>query len=278
MRELIYAFALCIIFLTGCSQDEAMMENKGELVTLNYDVSLADDVLSRTSSEEVVVNQLLCVVYEGDKVIKREIVELGNDGKFRFSPVLFGNVEYHVVFWAYYSTNNASCFDMTDVTSIRTNDNYGKGNFRANKYRDAFTNVDVIKMADSPMNTSITLSRPFAKLNILVAENDLENIKGGSCHVVLEGCTDTFNALEQKWTGEATSQNLYPAIQIGKEVEYGGYKYHNTVSEYVFANGTLTGGSIVIYDKNGEAIYGNTKLETIPFDPNKETNIYISLY
>ena len=284
MKKLVYIFTLCTILLSACSQDEAIMENKGELVTLHYDVAIMDDALSRTSSEEVVVNKLLCVIFEGDDEVKREIIEKDSDGKFRFSPKLFGNVEYHVVFWAYYSADNTSCFNMTDVSSICINDYYGKGNFQANKYKDAFTAVDVIKLAESSMNTSITLRRPFAKLNVLLSKKHTDEYKSQSgkeletCHIVLNGCKNTFNALSQTWLDGTVTLTIDSDVKKASTVYYEGYTYYESVGEYLFANGNLQGGSLMIDNEDGEVIYGNTKLQDIPFDANKETNIYINLY
>ena len=96
MRKLTYVIAMMALLLTGCSQDESVMENKGELVTLNYNVSLGSGVQSRTGEEpELAVNKLICAVFEADKEKYREIVDIDANGNASFTPKLLDNTTYN---------------------------------------------------------------------------------------------------------------------------------------------------------------------------------------
>ena len=178
MRKLSCVIALSILLLAGCSQDEGIMESKGELVTLNYNVSLGNGVQSR-AGEDLAVNKLLCTIFEvntdGSAIeVKRDILDMTN-GTAQYTPKLFSNVQYKIAFWAYCEQNGQSCFDLTDARNIKINyELYDKEAFVENKYKDAYTAAHEIKLTETKQTPSIVLNRPFGMVKVLTSKADYE--------------------------------------------------------------------------------------------------------
>ena len=282
MRKLTYVIAMMALLLTGCSQDESVMENKGELVTLNYNVSLGSGVQSRNgTASDLAINKLLCVVFENGEEVKRDIVSVEN-GTANYSPKLFSNIEYKIVFWAYYDStpNDAdinSCFDMADVSAIKTNTNYNAEGFTEDKHKDAYTEVHTVTLNGETQSPKVSLTRPFAQLNVLSTKADYHNAESlGStpttCTVKISGFANEYNALSKQWGGTATETTL--TSQVSKTtVTINEKVYYYYASEYVFGNGTATTGTVTVFDQNEKQLYKSEELPSIPLGANQRTNL-----
>ena len=281
MKKLTYAIALSSLLLAGCSQDEGIMESKGELVTLNYNVSLGNDVQSRAdASSELAVNNLLCVVFETEtgNEVKRDIVPVTN-GSASYSPKLFSNINYRIAFWAYYADNvGNSCFNLTNVKAIQINDKYDKENFIENKFKDAYTAYHDVTLTKENQTPSITLTRPFGMINIYTSKADYEAaVAMGSTPstgtINIGSCLKTFNAYEQQWVaGNEAAVELNTEVS-SQEVTFNGIPFYCLASEYVFANGTVTTTNIQVKDGSQKVIYNST-ISDMPLGASIRTNLY----
>ena len=267
MKKLTYAIALSSLLLAGCSQDEGIMESKGELVTLNYNVSLGNDVQSRAAGD-LAVNKLLCAVFENGVELKREVIEVTN-GTATYKPALFKNIEYKIVFWAYYKNQNDSCYNTADLKNITINDNYDNGVFADDAKKDAFTAIETVTVTGNAVESTVTLTRPFAQINVNTTEIDWNNAEElgstpTSSKITLTGCATTYDAFNKTWSGSAQNYTFYSVPSVD------GYCL---ASEYVFANGTGT-CTIEVYDNATPAkmIYSK-EISSFPIEANKRTNV-----
>ena len=270
MKKLTYAIALSSLLLAGCSQDEGIVENKGELVTLNYNVSLGNGVQSRATGD-LAVNKLLCAVFEDGVELKREVIEVTN-GTATYQPALFKNIEYKIVFWAYYENNGKSCYDIDELKNITINENYDNGVFAEDAKKDAFTAVETVKVTGNAVESSVTLTRPFAQINVNTTETDWVNAgKLGSTPTSSKitltgtGCATIYDAFNETWSGSAQNYTFHSVPSVD------GYCL---VSEYVFANGTGT-CTIEVYsgDPNQPKMIYKKEIPSFPIEANKRTNV-----
>jgi len=269
MRKLTYAIASIAFLLAGCSQEESIMENKGEQVTLNYNISLKDGVQSRAGSETTVeVNKLLCAIFENGTELKREVVDVTN-GTAEYKPTLFKNIEYHIVFWAYYESDGTSCYDVSNLKNIKINTNYDKDVFANDAKKDAFTAVDVVKVTANPIQASVNLTRPFAQINVYTTETDWNNAValGGEpkySKITVSGYANQYNALSEKWSGTSEEDYTFTST-VSKDDNY------SLASEYIFANGTAA-CTIQVFAEGDKEIF-TKEITNFPIDANKRTNV-----
>lgn len=271
MKKLTYAIALSTLLLAGCSQEDGIMESKGELVTLNYNISLTDGVQSRAGEGvDHGVNKLLCMVFEkdGTEELKRQVVEFDNDGKARYTPVLFKNIEYRIVFWAYHKNGNDSCYNVTTSAIVTTNEKYDKEYFENDLYKNAYSAYDDVQIIDNAMPTTVTLTRPFGQINVYTTEQDWMNALGlqsipSSSSLTLSGFSTQFNAFNQEWVDEECE-----AFELNSTVSDNNYCL---ACEYVFAKGN--GNCLIkVKDGNNKEIYNYTVVN-FPIEKNQRTNI-----
>lgn len=290
MRKLTYALALSTFLLAGCSQDEGIMENKGELVTLNYNVSLGSGVQSRADESDLAVNKLLCAVYEvstdgtSKEEVKRDFVSITN-GSATYSPQLFSNVNYKIVFWAYYEDADATdeskktCFNLENMEAITIiSDNYDKGSFEENKYKDAYTGTHEISLTVNKQTPSITLTRPFGMVKVLTSKEDFDAAKAlgstpatGSLNI--GSCSKTFDAYKQNWIDDSEGIVQLETTVSTTTVTYNEKECYVLANEYVFANGTVTTTNVQVKDSNSKTIYNST-IPNMPLGVNMRTNLY----
>lgn len=282
MRKLTCVIALSTLLLAGCSQDEGIMESKGELVTLNYNVSLGNGVQSR-AGEDLAVNKLLCTIFEVNtdgsaKEVKRDILDMTN-GTAQYTPKLFSNVQYKIAFWAYCEQDGQSCFDLTDARNIKINSElYDKGAFIENKYKDAYTAAHEIKLTETKQTPSIVLNRPFGMVKVLTSKADYEAaVALGSTPtngtITVGSCNKVYDAYAQEWKSGNDAPVLLNTSVSATTVQYQDMECYVLASEYVFGNGTVTTTNIQIMDASEKNIY-NATISNMPLGMNMRTNMY----
>ena len=274
MKKLTYAIALSTLLLAGCSQEDGIMESKGELVTLNYNISLTDGVQSRAGEGvDHGVNKLLCMVFEKDstEVLKRQVVDFDNEGKAQYTPVLFKNIKYRIVFWAYHKNGNDSCYNVTNKAIVTTNEKYDMECFANDLHKNAYSAYDDVQIIDNAMSIKVILTRPFGQINVYTTEQDWKNALGlqsipSSSSLTLSGFSTQFNALNQEWVDEGCE-----AFELNSTVSY--ENNYCLASEYVFANGNGN-CQIKVKDQNPnpKEIYNYT-VSNFPIGKNQRTNI-----
>lgn len=304
MRKLTYAIALSTLLLAGCSQDEGIMESKGELVTLNYKVSLGKDVQSRnttgegtssegTSSEgttsegtttegttpTLVVNKLLCVVYEGDKEVLRQIVAVDAEGKATFEPQLFTTIDYRIVFWAYYDSaeDGADFFDLTNFPKIEVSYDYYTTTSKP-VYKDAFTFAEDVNLSKGKGGNAVTLTRPFTQVTLLTSVADYNNADAAThlsapnkCVLIISSCLSVYDAKTGQWeAGDDISVTSAVATDATKTID--GVEYYYLANEYIFAGGQNVTCGIEV-KSNDTTIYSNS-VDNVPLTGNLSTNMY----
>ncbi len=284
MKKLTYAIALSSLLLAGCSQDEGIMESKGELVTLNYNVSLGNGVQSR-AGEDLAVNKLLCVIFEKgvnqeSTEIRRDIVDIQDSNSIIYTPTLFNNAEYRIVFWAYHVENGDSCFNLENMKSIMINDKYDKGSFEDNKNKDAFTAFHDVKLEKVNQTPKITLNRPFGMVNVYTSKDDYEAaVRIGSTptsgSLYLNDYSMKYNAYEQKWNEDTDGPILLNTkVSTDQIVTFDNKECYCLASEYVFGGNNVLATRVTIKNDKDKEIYNSGEITNMPLGQNARTNLY----
>lgn len=300
MKKLTYAIALSSLLLAGCSQDEGIMESKGELVTMNYNLSLGNTSQSRGEGEQQItsirVNKLMCAVYEikkGEddstetyewKYTQSVYDNDYSDGiKFSYSPMLLNNIDYKIVFFACYETSGESpntyfMFDANKtLQSIKADISNTTEAFKNNAYKDAFVGCDEVRKGTSKNEGKITLKRPFPQVNVLTSKQDYDDAASidkvpTSCSITFSKILDTYNALNNSWSNEIT-YNLTSIVNAENKVtNINGIDYYFLCNKYLFGS-TVANITCQISIKSGEdEIYNSGEIANFPLGSNQSTN------
>lgn len=307
MKKLTYAIALSTLLLAGCSQEDGIMESKGELVTLNYNINLNDGVQSRAGNEQVVVNKLYCAIYEVENkkidgnektyynYVRTDKVDANFNNTVTYTPALFKNLEYKIIFWAQYEeTGKDPYYNLSDnagnntLLAITVNNNADVTNvYNSFPQKDAFTAISgKAKGSITASNGgSVTLTRPFSQVNVYTLEDDwtqavaLNRIPTSS--TIMINCQTTYNAMTQEWEGNAIDLEITSTPSYDQKFTYTNgtddtsddWNCCTLFSEYVFAS---CGDNVNCYLKIFDNVSTPICEEEIPNFPlliNKRTNV-----
>lgn len=286
MKKNLY-YIICIVtslFLSGCQQDSCLPDKDGEVVTLNYILS-PDDVHSRNGVVgELVVNKLRCEIYEVDVVdndtlykrIRTDIRDKNTDvsqSYFTYSVSLFKDVEYRIVFWAYYQSPDHKVYYELDsdegLRGVTVNAAFREES--AGIYEDAFTAVAAKKKGQLIKSlVNVELSRPMGLVDVNTTkerwEQSVEKGRVPSTSIlVLTGFSDKYDALTKKWSHSGSDKVEYYSVVSASN--------YSLVNELVFANGNSR-CDIYVYDNSLPPLQIYTcTLWSFPIDTNKRTHV-----
>ena len=283
MKHLIYPLLLFVampLLLASCSDD---MEGVEETVQVTFRAEIPGNIMTRAEAEggeadnsaEVAtstypVNQLVCAVFENGTEIGalRQTIDLSKvtGENIEYSPALIKGRSYQIAFWAC----DKDAYNVTDMKNIT----------RVAQC-DAFTATASTGTVTGAFTQQVTLTRPFAQLNMGVTEADWNAVKTGfelepsSTTVTVSNCYNVYNAVEGKGVGEPNTQT-YTCTSTGSDLVVGETTYKSLFMDYLLvANDSETHTVTYTIKAEGVAINGSNGLaiSNVPLKTNCKTNI-----
>lgn len=280
--------------LSSCSSDSLSEEPvmSDETVSLTFNIEAEDFDLNRASRPLNHINKIIGAVYD----LKGNLLpELGNNDNGQIVinveefPIsldikLIKGQQYNIVFWS----QNSECdaFDTSDLKAVKMD--YSKLPTIGNEY-EAFSKSEVFTVVADGIR-EITLTRVFARLNIMMETSDFESIvnkKGTVSTTRLNASSlyNTFNAVTNEVI-EVKENAVYNVSVIG-EAESGteiGTDCDNVillVSAFMFAPGNsekFDNLNLEFFsgEKNTAEALMDLQLNDIPLQRNWNTNIFLS--
>ena len=279
-KNLIFSmFATATLLLaTSCQQDEVFVDGNETVVTFEVGTP---EIATRAFSQGEKATKLQYAVYDAEfNYVDRE----GLHGTIDFNkqanvPLqLAAGKTYKVLFWADAYGNAQDAPYIVDFAALKMNVNY-TGAVCNDESRDAFYNLVEVTVGQANETKEVTLTRPFAQLNI--GTNDLNKLDGVSA-AKTQVKVNVYNQLDLKTgfvtTGSTATAQTFALADRPAETEafpVNGYKY-------LAMNYLLVGKDKTVVDVEfsygADAATAKTRTYTgIPVQPNYRTNIYGSL-
>jgi len=271
-----YLLATAALLVAAVSCNKEGNEPEGQTAVLSYDVNLSE-AATKAIGDGSTVDKLACAVYDGSTLYANAAVS--KDGEnFTYAPSLYYGKTYTVVFFAYkdeaYTVNDG----LTTITRS------GNG-----EVADAFTYKETVKInADGKLtingvaseqtvdNHSVTLSRPFAQLNIGTESLvDLSNAGAIAVRVTLTGCAATYSADSEAYAGNETVTYTSTVSDFStNKFSVNSTEYSLVSLNYLFASGNVNATIEVL---KGESVIRTIVIANVPLNANQKTNIYGNL-
>ena len=270
--------ATTLLFATSCQQDEVFVD--GNEATVTFEVG-TPEIATRAFSKGEKATKLQYAVYDAEfNYVDRE----GLHGTIDFNkqanvPLqLAAGKTYKVLFWADAYGNAQDAPYTVDFAALKMNVNY-TGAVCNDESRDAFYNFVTVEVDQANKTQEVTLTRPFAQLNI--GTDDLNKLDGVSA-AKTQVKVNVYNQLDLKTgfvtTGSTATAQTFTLADRPAETEafpVNGYKY-------LAMNYLLVGKDKTVVDVEfsygADAATAKTRTYTgIPVQPNYRTNIYGSL-
>ena len=274
MKKYLLLLASAALLFAGCAKEEqiAVTETDGDQVTVTVTAGLTPEGTKAAADNDgnaAKVNHWVLQVREGDDLFYKEERDVtAGTTQQTYELKLFKNQTYTLLFWAdtkgAYTTNDLRAVSV--VGSVANTDS-----------RDAFSASVVDYTSVVSESKTITLTRPFAQLNIIT--NDLEALKKEVLNYekykpsdlkVVATVPTTFNVQTQT-AGEATEQTLtatasYADFLLGKPET-------TLFMDYIFAskeNADIHNIDFSFTSNNQPVSY---EFKNIPLQRNYRTNI-----
>lgn len=239
-RYLKYICMLLVVLsgITSCS-DVEFFDSEDEVVSMTYTIGLDDDVSSRAIGDGSQVDKLYVGIYEGNMEVERLEANI-NDGKADITVELFKGRTYDLAFWA--QSSQTSVYDRTDLKNVDITYPESMTLQEADRM-DAFfllkEDVTVNQMGED--GGALTLTRPFAQLNIASSEADApEKVKKAILTVNYENSDSLILTFTDFTVGE------------GDKISYDGLDYYYLVTA-LLKPGIIT-ANITLLDGNNNEI------------------------
>lgn len=265
-----------MLFATSCSKDE-LANPAGDFVDATFQIATTGVMGTRAISDGTTVDAVACAVYDENGNELRDLYRADlpiTDKKATFSVRLGKGRTYKVAFFAY--DKDANAYNIEYLTAVKVN-----GNQLSNQEgRDAFTASVTVDATVDAINETVTLTRPFAQLNLGIDAVELEDAKKAGIvvkesKIKVSNVYNTFNALEGKVSGEEVEMvfnfNTIPSDPLRVE----GKDYTYLAFNYLLVGETkgLTNVDFYWKDQYGQGNNPATTFANVPVQRNFRTNI-----
>lgn len=307
MKQTIYIATLVVLafFAAACQREELVPDGACSQVT--FDVEVAGSVVTKADGAEQEqgqnpdqnqvpeVNNLVYAVYRTTAstpeeaksamaaLTSRDLVYQYNpkaagetttfvDGNAHVSIELISQRSYIILFWAQVDQTWVEGTDF-DLLNIACPDTL-TGNSEAYA---AYSGVAFVSDIKGSRAESVTLSRPFAQVNIAssapssAVEILSSSVKILSSSVKIIGAASTFNVATQTAGGDPVTvtftEAATPAGQFSADYQ------HYIARNYIFANGPVSVGYVINTEKHGTISTLDAPICNVPVAKNYRTNI-----
>ena len=180
MKKFAYAWILMVLLLAGCRQEESVyVAEEDDTITVNYEVEIGDGTDSRGIGDGSRVDQLVVGIFRDGSLVTTltfaDDADGTKDGKFQNIAIPMMRTEtYDLAFWA---QKNGNGIYVINEENFQVYINYAAYNEKLQEVEnyDAFSGNKLGVSAANPGAKNITLTRPFAQLNVgLKNESDVK--------------------------------------------------------------------------------------------------------
>ena len=273
---LLNILAIVVILLTTACEKNDIPTNDNK-TTISFEVS-TPKMATRSFSQGELINKLKYAVYDSDHTLMQRTELQGEaqviSGATKVTLQLAAGKEYYVLFWAAaegapYDVNWDQKTMTVDYSITMCNDERG----------DAFYYYHHIPSTQKSGSVPITLTRPFAQLNI--GTNDLSEATGNrtniDCTQVKVNAYKTLNFVDGSATGISyVTFALNTRPDISRTFPVDGYKYLTMNYILVGTNEVKSNVELFYAAANGNNLQQRT-FNSVPLQRNHRTNIYGAL-
>ena len=200
--------SLFMMAVVSCSKEETPIEQQfGDNAKVTYTVNVPTAVQTKTAGDGNTVSTLYYEVFYGDNTSSKTHIDNTApvvNGEATITLDLVKEQTYTILFWA---QKDNGVYDATELTSVKVDYANVGGKLLANQESfDAFYAAETITIKSQEANNhEITLTRPFAQLNMGTKDKDAAAALGveiSTTKVKVSSLPTQFNVFDGKVSGE----------------------------------------------------------------------------
>lgn len=280
--------AACSLMLTTACSDEDPTISSGDTAKVSFNLQAEAALSTRTISDGNGADMLVYRVFGKDgniisgqaKKTESGLTDLKTGHNITLN--LAKGQTYKVAFWA--QDADCSAYTVDDNMSVKIDYN----GFNNDETRDAFCKTVEIYVAGD-MQQDVTLTRPFAQVNVGCTDEDWNaavnsGITVATSEVTFVDAANTLNVLDGTVSGAQTVKYTAAAIptetlKVDSDNDRVKEDFHYLSMSYILPNDGTTGSAKTVasasfkFNTNGESISLSEGLQNIPLQRNYRTNI-----
>ncbi|MCM1406751.1 MAG: hypothetical protein NC210_10040 [[Clostridium] fimetarium] len=271
MKKLIFASMAAGLVLASCSNEEFDVKPAGQEGTVTFTASLPASVASRLYSDGQTAKNLQYAVYmAGEQAPLIEGTATFTNLKATVSTTLATGKSYDILFWAQADDAPYAFNAQTQEVTVTY-----EGITANNESLDAFFFAEKDLAVNGPVNKTVTLTRPFAQLNI--GTNDFAAAEAAGVKVtessIKVSTYSKLNLYDGTVSGEVDAEFALAAIPQDETFPVENYEYLSMAYVLVDAEKQLVDVTLGIdaSEANAPVFAG------VPVQRNYRTNIYGAL-
>ncbi len=276
MKKVLLFIAAAALTLSSCVKEQFAGVD-GNMETVSFGLALDNGVQTRADGDAPIADKLYYAVFdENDALIAEFKATSQNVTEYPASVDirLTKGQTYTVAFWAQNSKTDA--YTVSDDLKITVN--YNKANNDVK--RDAFFGKETFTVGESSNNHEVTLTRPFAQLNVGITDEDLEaaaktGVVIANSAVKVSGIADSFDVFTGTATGSVDA--VYTLGKVPTAALTVGTDVYNWLSmSYLLIDSKTTSTIELTFDPADQSktdITIREGLANIPLQRNWRTNI-----
>ena len=170
MRKIFSIAMAAVLLMAGCVKEEISLNENGGKVKVTFTASLPMDVEISRAGQGELANQIHCAIYNeaGEFLVEKDVV--ANQKVAHLDFELIKGETYKVAFWAQ-AAGAPYTFD-NDAATVQAN---YSAVVSSNEALDAFYAIEPALTISGPVTKQVTLTRPFAQINLGVPQSELAN-------------------------------------------------------------------------------------------------------
>ena len=275
MKKLLYCAAAlsAVLFAGSCQRENLEPVVKGGVT---YTISLPETVQTKGSNGYAEYH-LYYEVYKTLDPTGAQLLFQNNepivmtDETYELTLDLLNDQDYTVLFWANKAgakdENGQPYFNLADLRKVGINAVASNNNDR-----DAFCGMDQLVNFDAATGKTVTLTRPFAQLNIatLVSTTAGYDVTPLKSFVRVSDIPVTYNVFDGAVSGDKSVEFAKAAVPVDKDVTVNSVDYDLVAMNYIL----VPEGNVTVYYEI-ETVNGtvNNTINNVPVKVNYRTNI-----
>ena len=282
------ALVAVAVSLGACSSEDGPRPAGGEVSDVSFSISLESGTLSRSFGDGKHALRLQYAVYESGRTIPVLTVKDGSTEQPEFSEGslsadislrLVNGKSYDIIFWA----DNADApytFNENDRAVTISYDGMAVND----ETRDAFYGMTNTGVISGPVARPVTLSRPFAQVNLGTNDIDTEEaerIYGKACENLRTSLKTRAYTVLNLATGEVSGETdvivSSGAVPAGEVFPVEGYTYLQMNYLLVHQSASSVADFSFGLHKGDAEAHHTIDVASVPLQRNYRTNIYGAL-
>ena len=241
-RIVLFTLAIAGLVFTACQREGVESGLSGKTITATFSVSLPADMATKAISDGTEATELLFRAYDADgKHLDMDQKVTVEENKASLSVKLVAGTGYKFVFWAqkpgqYAITEADNGHPVVSIASTALPDMMNDDAY------DAFYTFKELDPQDANFSMDISLSRPFAQLNVAVSEADYTAASAGydlaslfQTQFSVKGAPSAIDLFTGEVSGATDIIYYKPATAPADEITSGQENFRRIAMVYVLA-------------------------------------------